>query len=199
MELAGDVAFGQISLLVPDTVAVEGVARVGAGVLEAEDPAGTRGGVGSEELLSLPGTAGRLMIDLEVGAGLIRVYRFSPPGVQLDGGDLHLEVARVEEMEASYQVPFGRLTLDLSHLLLTSDEMVEVRIGTGELNVIVPASVNVAVSARTGLGPVDLLGRRTDHTFGEVGAERVIHEGAPTLFLDLSTGIGPINVTEGNR
>lgn len=73
VDLAVEVAAGEIVVIVPDGVGIIGRARVSIGEIEAPD--GTRSGLGEiDRDFDLPGESGTLNLDLEVGAGAIDIH-----------------------------------------------------------------------------------------------------------------------------
>ncbi len=101
----------------------------------------------------------------------------------------------------TYEVAIGKLTVDLTRATTVASGATEVRIsahvGMGQLLVIVPATVAcVDARAKSGIGEVDVFG----HNEGGFGAD--YHPGAacaaaPLLRLDLSVGIGQVEVRRG--
>jgi phage shock protein PspC (stress-responsive transcriptional regulator) len=102
-------------------------------------------------------------------------------------GKIELEVTEESELEPEYRVGFGTITLDLSRLSLTEPRRSEVSVGAGDITVIVPENLNIALDAASGLGSVEL--------FGERHLGRVEHSSdreGPLLELVLRTGAGEI-------
>lgn len=93
----------------------------------------------------------------------------------------------------------GSITYDLSDLVLTDSDNVQLAIeqGAGELNVIVPPNADVIVNGSTGAGEISAFGQ----TSGGIGRERRITDngadgpGGGTIELDLQLGLGEIAVT----
>ena len=93
-----------------------------------------------------------------------------------------------------YELGVGNLQVDLRQLQVPpGTTAVDARVGVGELVVHVPSGVSVDVSARSGLGEVQVLGQqesgfgsRIDTTV-DAGRER-------TLRLDVRVGLGQVQV-----
>jgi hypothetical protein len=106
------------------------------------------------------------------------------------GEQTHRPVAAVED---EYRWALGSMTLDLRDAEPAPGQTIEASVTIGELVVILPPATPVRVSARVGLGEVDLLGDRSSG----MGAERETTEpGSSDLAtrLDLDVAIGKIEV-----
>lgn len=104
----------------------------------------------------------------------------------------------VEELRDDYRLGAGDALLDLADVddLPAGTSRVEVRLGAGELRVVVPDDVTVEVDARAGMGEVVVLDR-TENGFG-VRSEVVDRQGgSPRLVLDARVGLGRVEVTRG--
>jgi hypothetical protein len=108
-------------------------------------------------------------------------------------GDRSERPATLDDLRSSYALGIGALTVDLRALSFESDTEVEVSVGIGELVVLVPAGVSFEIVARVGVGEVLVLDRSRSG-LGVRLEERVGGPGAPTLSLELSAGIGKIEV-----
>ena len=81
VDLAVEVAAGEIVVIVPEGVGISGRARVSIGEIEAPD--GTRSGLGEiNRDFDLPGDSGTLNLDLEVGAGAIDIHLQETAGTE---------------------------------------------------------------------------------------------------------------------
>jgi predicted membrane protein len=104
------------------------------------------------------------------------------------------EQPRVPGDLTDYELAVGNLEVDLRQLQVPpGTTAVDARVGVGELVVHVPSGVSVDVSARSGLGEVQVLGQqqsgfgsRIDTTV-DAGRER-------TLRLDVRVGLGQVQV-----
>jgi predicted membrane protein len=91
-------------------------------------------------------------------------------GVKGGIGDRVERPASVSELKPEYRLGFGELELDLRRLEVPLGETrVEASIGVGELDVILPSDVAVAVTAEARWGDVDVLGRETDGRHARTG------------------------------
>ena len=105
----------------------------------------------------------------------------------------------VAELEDSYELGIGELTIDLSSVELPAGTTkIDVRLGIGEVVVTVPADVALEIDARAGAGEVDVLGDRDE---GTPAHERVTVAGAttdaPVLKLDADVAVGSLQVRRG--
>jgi hypothetical protein len=104
----------------------------------------------------------------------------------------------IEQLRGEYRLGVGELTLDLVNLSdLAADDRTRARVGIGRLVVIVPDGMTVLVEARASLGNV----RVFDVEEGGFDVERVVgpgpDAGLPLLQLELSVGIGEVEVRRG--
>jgi phage shock protein PspC (stress-responsive transcriptional regulator) len=103
----------------------------------------------------------------------------------------------IEELGSDHALGIGKLTVDLRGLELDRSRTVEASVGIGELLVLVPDDVAVEVTGRVGAGEAIAF----DRSRSGVGvnlragisapADAAV---APTLTLDLSVGLGKIEV-----
>lgn len=120
-----------------------------------------------------------------------------PPNAFTGGiGERTYRVTSQEQLEPSYNVGMGTLTLDLTDLTLTESTSVDVTVGAGEMLIRLPADLAVAIDASTGAGEVNLLGEQADglsvnrqYESPDFGAAEV------ALTLDLNVAAGEIEVT----
>jgi hypothetical protein len=104
------------------------------------------------------------------------------------------EQPRVPGDLTDYGLAVGNLLVDLRQLQVppgTTD--VEARVGVGELVVRAPAGVSVEVSARSGLGEVQVFGEQ-ESGFGSRVDGSFDTAGPGTLRLDLRVGLGQVQV-----
>lgn len=110
-------------------------------------------------------------------------------------GERHVRPASLAELRGEYRLGFGELVLDLSRLDLDGrTRRIDVRVGFGELAVIVPSDVAVAASARVGAGEVDLLGEAQGGLGVTAETRRGGEDDAGRVLLDLDVGMGEITV-----
>lgn len=87
LSLDVDLAAGEIVIMLPANVGLTGSAQVGIGAIEAPD--GDRGGLGDiSRTFTLSGDQGSLDIDLDVGAGVIEIYRGGEPSSRAESWDM---------------------------------------------------------------------------------------------------------------
>ena len=124
------------------------------------------------------------------------VLSVTPMQVSFTVGDRTHTVTDPAELESSYRLGAGTLTLDLRDLELPEGTTeLAASVSMGELVVRVPAEVTVTGTGHTLAGEVDSFGRTT----AGLAPRRVFDEagvgGAPVLDLELRTGLGRIEVT----
>lgn len=152
---------------------------VGAGVLVGGRSAAAHGLVGFGTLLA-------------VIAVLVLVFPAVP---SLDAGDRDVLVTDLDDLEATYDLGAGDLTLDLRGLdLPAGTTAITVRVGVGQLEIRVPADVTVRADTRVGVGQTVVFGR----TVGGIAPSREVTEagvpGAGTLEIEASVGLGQLEV-----
>jgi predicted membrane protein len=107
-----------------------------------------------------------------------------------------------EFRDRSYEHAIGKLTVDLSGLAWdeasgTADATVDAAVGIGQLVVIVPQDIGcVAPHARAGIGEVKVFGESE----GGIGPDYEVRTSCtvgPTLRLELSVGLGQVEVRHG--
>jgi phage shock protein PspC (stress-responsive transcriptional regulator)/predicted membrane protein len=156
--------------------------------------------IGRARWLILPAA---LLLPLVLVFGLASPWRWvdlTDVDVRTDGvGDRTYEPDDLDELQSSYQIGAGSLTLDLTELdpealAEAGTTSVSVQAGAGEILVLVPDDVAVAVTARSGAGELDLFGRTT----GGLGLQRSEVAGPDgevvALDLDVQVGLGQITV-----
>jgi hypothetical protein len=113
-------------------------------------------------------------------------------------GSRALHVATVDDLRSSYEYGIGSLRLDLAGMPVTGRHHTDVRVGRGNVTVIVPTDTATVVHARAGLGSVTIDGHRVDG----VDAEQSLQVGAGTasdadrLTIDIEVGVGEVTVRE---
>ena len=110
-------------------------------------------------------------------------------------GDRRWVPATARELRHTYRLGAGHAVLDLTHLTsLDGTHNVNVSVGAGEFQVIVPARSRVVASGHAGLGQVTLLGR--DRGGWDVDNHVAVGDAeAGTLRLHLDVGLGHVQVT----
>jgi hypothetical protein len=127
----------------------------------------------------------------------------STVSITIEGGvgEVLVQPDSVSELEDSYNLGLGELTIDLAAVDFPADRPVDIEadLGLGEMIVIVPAGVTVGVDASAGAGKLVVLGRDVSG-FGDVDVhvlDRGETEGGQ-VNLDLHVGLGEINVERGD-
>jgi hypothetical protein len=123
--------------------------------------------------------------------------------IPLSGG-VGDRVERPTSLEATtdpFELAIGKLTVDLGDLTWGAEAPGEVRVeaavGMGELIVLVgPDFPCVSVRAEAGVGELDVFGERRSGVAPEYRTEAVCLA-APLLVLDLSVGVGRVEVRRG--
>ncbi len=109
-------------------------------------------------------------------------------GVSGGFGPRKITVTEADALQDSYEVGAGYISLDLSHLVLTHDAQVRIRVGAGYAKVIVPPDMPVEVTGTAAVGYVRFFGREVDGLRNRLAVERP-GEG-PTLSLVFEVGFG---------
>jgi predicted membrane protein len=128
----------------------------------------------------------------------------STVSITIEGGvgEVLIQPDSVSELEDSYNLGLGKLTIDLTSVTdFPSGRTVDIDadLGAGEMIVIVPAGVTVGVDATAGAGEVDAFGRMSSG-IGDVELD-FVEPGAADggrVNLDLHVGFGAINVERGD-
>jgi hypothetical protein len=140
-------------------------------------------------------TAGLVTVGTVVAivALLVTIFPTSP---SVSAGDRTHAVTSMDELEERYELGAGDLTVDLRELELPAGTTsLEVRVGAGQLTVLVPAGATVVVDAEVGLGEVVAFDTRVS---GVTPQRRVTEEGDPdagTLEIEASVGLGQLEVS----
>ncbi|MEX0743073.1 MAG: LiaF domain-containing protein [Actinomycetota bacterium] len=115
-------------------------------------------------------------------------------------GEREERPATIAALRDEYRLGIGQLTVDLTNLStaeLDADARTRVRVGIGQLVVIVPEGLAVLVEARATVGNV----RVFEDEEGGFGVEREAGPGldarGPVLELVLSVGLGEVEVRRG--
>lgn len=108
-------------------------------------------------------------------------------------GDRNYVVAGVQDLQKTYKLGIGDMTVDLSNVRFHAGKTrVSARVDAGNLRVIVPDDVALRVSGDAQLGQVDLLGQADD---GRNVDKSVDQAGARVLVLNAHVGVGKVQVT----
>lgn len=123
--------------------------------------------------------------------------------VPLEGGigDHTYHPRSFDGLRDEYKLGIGHLDLDLRDLDasggLSSSRTVHVRVGIGQLVVHMSSHPLVDIRAHSGIGQVDVFGHQNGGFGVDGGYHPRVPPGAPVLTLDLSVGIGQVQVTRG--
>jgi len=112
-------------------------------------------------------------------------------------GDHFYRPQNLSEVRRGYQLGAGRLEIDLRNLALpTGTTQLHVRLGMGELVVLVPRGVCIATSARIGGGYVGALERRSAGLDVNWSERPSPPAGTPRLVVDGNVGLGALLVAD---
>lgn len=112
-------------------------------------------------------------------------------------GEVRLVPTDLEDLRGSYELGAGSIRLDLTELPFDGEDVeVELSVGVGEIEVLVPDDLDLDATASIGIGEIQLL----DRSSGGIGVGDVevrseasgVARGSVTL--ELSAGIGEIDV-----
>jgi phage shock protein PspC (stress-responsive transcriptional regulator) len=112
-------------------------------------------------------------------------------------GDRFYRLQSLSEVHGGYQLGAGRLEIDLRNLAFPAGTtQLHVRLGVGELVVLVPRRVCVATSARIGGGYVGALERRSAGLDVNWSERPSPPPGTPRLVVDGNVGLGALLVAD---
>ncbi|MGW1676911.1 PspC domain-containing protein [Saccharopolyspora sp. NPDC002376] len=116
-------------------------------------------------------------------------------------GDFTIVPTTTTELDPSYELSAGTVTLDLRDLKVADDEDVYTwaNVGVGDVTVLLPPNIDVTARCKTGLGDVQCLnaassGGAADQTATDYGADG---PGRGRVSLDLQVGVGSVEVSRG--
>lgn len=118
--------------------------------------------------------------------------------IRLEGGVGQRDFAptSLAELEPEYRLAMGEMTLDLRGLEpLSSNFRIEASVGMGQLVVRVPEDIAVLVHATAGAGQVVLFGMESNGLDAKLASPVQLPAG-PRLMLELSVGLGQVDVSE---
>jgi hypothetical protein len=112
-------------------------------------------------------------------------------------GERHYQPQTLAELEPVYALGLGELTLDLSQIdFAETTRDVQLKVGMGEVHVIVPAGTSVEVQGQVGLGEATALDRHEEGVGSHVVATDP-GQGRGTLRIDFNVGLGEGTVRRG--
>lgn len=110
-------------------------------------------------------------------------------------GEREYQPATFDAIDSPYELGVGEMTLDLSRVEFPAGETtVEVKHGIGDLTVILPAGVGAVVDWDLGIGDITIFESFNQSGVSHDGVERREGQGAGTVRLELSLGIGDAEV-----
>lgn len=193
----GPLLFGFTVALMAVVVGLVGVADLaGAGITPVTYPASALAVVGLMLVVgAFLGRAGGLIL---VGLLLLPVLAVTAVIESIDGEDVALQPRTAAELPLTHDGDVGSYRLDLTGLefpLALQGRRITLSEDIGRLEVIVPADVNVIVEATIdGAGQIDVFDRTADGLGPSLSAG-ALNDPAQALTLDLTVGIGSIEVT----
>ena len=124
--------------------------------------------------------------------------------IRLQGGvgDRIERPASLAELQREYHLSVGQLIIDLRDVHFTGIvNQMKASVGMGQLTVRLPSGVAVEATGHTGAGQVTIFGRQHSGLDVDLSVRRppppgVLAADAVTLTLDLSVGLGQIEVTQ---
>ena len=197
--MAAEVGIGELVVRLPEGVAADVNGEVAMGSLEVGD--WDRGGIGVEADLRLEGLGGTLVLDSEVGIGVIEIRAWpvdnrSPYGITED--EAVGEGYRIRdgtELGDAYSLSVGSLRLDLGELVLRSDKRVPINVERGEVMVTVPQDANLRITARVDLGSITMFDQVWEGAnLRATHSNQIPH--AARLTLDIRLGQGNVIIEE---
>jgi phage shock protein PspC (stress-responsive transcriptional regulator) len=204
--ITAEVGAGELELVLPPGVGVEATSEVGIG--EIDTPFGNSGGISVDDVLTIDGDLGRVVADLSVGVGSLRIeagnrtFPRVPPSPILPGenamGDLTVRLSEAAALDPVYATTNGDITLDLSDVSVVNDQEVTVLTDVGDIYVVVPPETSHRIVATSELGAIDLFGEDALEGGGTVRSESIT-DGAPVITFTISTVDGDITIVQGER
>ncbi len=116
-------------------------------------------------------------------------------------GDRVYRVTSQEDLQTTYELGVGTLTLDLRRLDLTEPVAIDASLGIGELTVLLPKDVAVTTTADAAVGSIELPGEKplegvdVGRTWDRPAGDDLT---GGSLDLTLSTGLGQVTVIDNN-
>lgn len=122
-------------------------------------------------------------------------------GVPIEGGigDRVVVPMSVNQIQPTYRLEAGNLTLDLRRVVFPPDHSplhVTVTVAVGRVEVEVPPSVDVAINANSGVGNV-VTSSGSLGTFGVPTVSSGRRHVAPELYLTVDAGVGQVELVRG--
>ncbi|HBY45529.1 MAG TPA: LiaF-related protein [Thermomicrobiales bacterium] len=124
----------------------------------------------------------------------------SVTNVPLSGsiGERDYRPATLADISSPYELGVGDMTLDLSAISFPPGEtLVVASVGMGQLEVILPAGVGTIVDWQVGAGDITIFDSFQQSGAGRSGVERREGSSGHVVRLQLSIGVGDIEVRDG--
>ncbi len=178
------------------TLAAGGLVIVGAGLLASLWLGRARGlvplGLGLVTVMLVAASVGAWSGD--DGSPERALSRWAGPASSGTMGDRSYAPESLAELQPSYELGMGELTLDLSGIDFSGQtRAVKVNLGVGEATVIVPAGTSVMVKGHVGIGEASALGRQNEGMGVDLESED--HGlGAGQLDIEYNVGVGNAEV-----
>jgi hypothetical protein len=103
----------------------------------------------------------------------------------------------IDALDPAYELGVGKLEVDLTGIdVVDRDASLVVRVGVGEVQIVVDEDVPVEIAVRSSIGETVLFGRQ-DGGFGVDSTYRTPDHPGPVLRLEASAGIGKVEVRNG--
>lgn len=101
----------------------------------------------------------------------------------------------LNEVERDYELSIGSLEVDLSAVdFAGARREIDISLAIGEIKVYVPDDVTVEIETTAGVGSVRVFGHNEDGIGSDYSVRSAGDEGAGTVVLDVSTGLGEVVV-----
>jgi phage shock protein PspC (stress-responsive transcriptional regulator) len=123
----------------------------------------------------------------------------SAAGVDLHGGigDREYHPQTLQDVRDTYRLGVGHLEVDLRDVRFPAgDHPLKLRMGTGELVLIVPKDVCVATDAHVGAGYIGALDRESSGADVDWSNKPVPPAGVPRLIVDADVGLGALEIAD---
>lgn len=135
-----------------------------------------------------------LLAQVPSGGWMSGVPVFTTDGAAV--GELRLTPTEIDEVQPRYELGAGSMRLDLTELPFDGEELaLELAVGVGQIQVIVPDDVDVTAEGSVGIGEVQLFERSAGGLgVGDVRVTVDTEDPRGTVDLDLSAGLGEIRL-----
>lgn len=144
------------------------------------------------------GRAGVAEAFIGVGIVLVILAVVGPVGTGVTAalGDVVERPGSVADVDDDYTLGAGQFTLDLRDVSFSERVAVSVRVGAGEIVVLLPADVAVTGDARAGVGELDVFGRERSGIGPGMDISASPEGATASVDLRLRVGAGSIEVRQ---